>query len=71
MKNTGRAGADYTVRVWDAGTGTALATLAGHSYVVSTATFSPDGTRVLTGSWDGTARIRQLDASVPAPTKRP
>ncbi|MGL4554401.1 MAG: protein kinase domain-containing protein, partial [Gemmataceae bacterium] len=33
------------------------ATLKGHTSVVDRAAFSPDGTRVLTYSWDGTARV--------------
>ena len=33
------------------------AALAGHTHLVSSAVFSPDGARVLTTSWDGTARV--------------
>jgi WD40 repeat protein len=45
------------VRLWDAATGRAAATLAGHTDSVTAVAFSPDGTRVLTGSWDNTARL--------------
>ena len=38
-------------------TGTAIATLAGHTAGVTAVAFSPDGTRILTGSGDGTARL--------------
>ena len=38
-------------------TGTAIATLAGHTAGVTAVAFSPDGTRVLTGSEDKTARL--------------
>jgi WD40 repeat protein len=34
-----------------------LATLAGHDDVVKSAVFSPDGRRVATTSFDGTARV--------------
>jgi hypothetical protein len=43
-------------------------TLSGHGGKVRSAAFSPDGTRVLTASWDRTARIVPLDARVPLPT---
>ena len=32
-------------------------TLAGHAYLVWSAAFSPDGKRILTGSWDKTAKV--------------
>ena len=48
---------DNTARLWDAATGKALATLAGHTDRVMSAAFSPDGTRVVTASDDSTARL--------------
>jgi WD40 repeat protein len=48
---------DYTARLWDAATGKAVATLAGHIAAVTAVAFSPDGTRVVTGSGDNTARL--------------
>ena len=44
-------------RVWDAATGAVLATLRGHTDWVQRAAFSPDGTRIVTASDDGTARV--------------
>jgi WD40 repeat protein len=41
----------------DAATGNVLATLAGHTAHAGPVAFSPDDTRVLTGSWDKTARL--------------
>jgi len=43
--------------VWDAATGTILAELRGHTRGVRCAAFSPDGTRIVTASWDNTARV--------------
>jgi hypothetical protein len=43
--------------VWDAATGAILSTLSGHSDIVMSVSFSPDGKRVLTGSRDQTARL--------------
>ena len=34
-----------------------MAVLRGHDDTVTSATFSPDGSRILTASWDNTARI--------------
>ena len=48
---------DKTARLWDAATGQALATLAGHEGPVWAAAFSPDGQRVVTASADRTARL--------------
>ena len=55
--------------VWllDANTGAILAVMRGHTSRVSSVEFGPDGAWVVSGSWDGTARlwdIRELD--VPA-----
>ena len=41
----------------DAGTGQEIRIFKGHENSVATVAFSPDGARVLTGSWDGTARL--------------
>ncbi len=48
---------DNTARLWDAATGKAAAALVGHTGHVTAVAFSPDGTRVLTGSEDNTARL--------------
>jgi WD40 repeat protein len=39
--------------VWDADSGSKLFSLTGHTGEISTAAFSPDGTRILTASWGG------------------
>ena len=43
--------------MWDARTGAELLTLKGHTDGVDSATFSPDGSRVLTGGPDRTAKV--------------
>ena len=48
--------ADYSIRLWDAETGADLPTLIGHTDRISSITFNPDNTMVVTGSWDSTLR---------------
>jgi TPR repeat protein len=55
---------DKTARIWDARTGAQLAVLSGHADAVHSAAFSPNNTRIVTGSDDKTARV--WDARVPA-----
>jgi WD40 repeat protein len=43
--------------VWDAKTGAEALTLKGHTDRVLSASFSPDGTRIVTASDDSTARV--------------
>jgi WD40 repeat protein/serine/threonine protein kinase len=47
----------YTVLVWDPSTGKELATLGGHAKGVNCVAFSPDGTRLASGSQDRTVRV--------------
>jgi WD40 repeat protein len=48
---------DHTLRIWDAKTGAALATLIGHSMAVTGCAWSPDSSRIVSASYDGTVRI--------------
>lgn len=48
---------DSTARVWNAKTGTNVATLIGHREQLNTVVFDPSGNLIVTGSDDGTARI--------------
>lgn len=44
---------DYSIRVWDHATGEERFRLSGHTDTVDSLDFTPDGTRLLSGSWDG------------------
>src|SRR5262249_13565504 len=48
---------DRTAKVWDARTGDEVLTLMGHTDRVTSASWSPDGARIVTGSWDKTAKV--------------
>ncbi|KAJ3963968.1 WD40-repeat-containing domain protein [Lentinula raphanica] len=48
---------DRTIRVWDAVSGSTLATLMGHTQYVRYAEFSPDGERIISASDDKTIRV--------------
>ena len=48
---------DKTVRVWDAVNGQQLATLHGHTGVVSSVAVSLDGSLIATGGWDKSVRL--------------
>ena len=50
------------MRVWDADSGKTLATLQGHTAAVFSAAFSPDGKRIVTASYDNTARVWDADS---------
>ena len=52
-----RPRADNTARIWDAQSGALVASLEGHTELVKSASFSPDGTRIVTASDDNTARV--------------
>jgi WD40 repeat protein/serine/threonine protein kinase len=44
-------------KIWDAVTGEELLSLKGHGAGVTSLDFSPDGRRIVTGSWDQTAKV--------------
>jgi WD40 repeat protein len=46
-----------TATLWQAETGKVISRLAGHAFQISAATFSPDGQRIATASWDETVRL--------------
>ncbi|MFI2034490.1 trypsin-like peptidase domain-containing protein [Streptomyces bottropensis] len=56
-KTLATAGADRTVRLWDAATGKFRATIKGHTDQVTSVAYSPDGHTLATGSADKTVRL--------------
>ncbi|MCP4697986.1 MAG: PKD domain-containing protein [Gammaproteobacteria bacterium] len=48
---------DCNLKLWDAATGVELLTLSGHADAVHAAAFSPDGTRIVSGSRDNTLKL--------------
>jgi hypothetical protein len=54
---------DNTIRLWDAGTGSPIKTLTGHTSVVTCVSFSPDGKTLASASSDGTLQVRKLTGS--------
>jgi hypothetical protein len=46
-----------TIKLWDAATGALIRTFEGHSGLVYSVAFSPDGARVLSGSQDSTIKL--------------
>ena len=58
------------MRVWDVATGQPVGPpLTGHTRPVSSVAFSPDGTRIASGSWDATVRV--WDAATGQPVGEP
>ena len=51
------ASADRTAAVWDTSSGSRVAVLRGHGLGVASAAWSPEGSRLVTGSGDGVTRV--------------
>jgi len=65
VKYEGKEEALFTglaIRLFDTSTGKELHVLKGHQHDVAFAHFSPDGKRLVSGSWDGSARIWNVAA---------
>lgn len=50
-------GDDFTVILWDLGTGAALHQMDGHKAKITSVRPAPDGARIASASWDGTVRV--------------
>ncbi len=61
------SGTDNKIYLWDGRDGMPLGSLEGHSGQISSARFDAAGTRIISGSLDGTARIWQITLENRAP----
>src|SRR5579885_3496598 len=55
-------GADKLVKLWDAGSGKLLASLAGHDDAIAGLAFSPDGKTLASASYDNTLKLWNVAA---------
>ncbi len=50
-------GGETSVKMWDTASGAILRTFSGHSYSLLPVTFSPNGSKVLSGDHEGTKKL--------------
>jgi WD40 repeat protein len=55
-------GKDLTLRLWDLSTGANVQIFKGHTNYVSSAALSPDGRLALSGSWDDTVKLWDVES---------
>jgi eukaryotic-like serine/threonine-protein kinase len=48
------------VKVWDSQTGTVVRNFRGHTGIVTSVAFTPDGRLLISGSWDRTVKVWDL-----------
>ncbi|KPA17571.1 WD-40 repeat-containing protein [Candidatus Magnetomorum sp. HK-1] len=48
---------EYTIKLWDVHSGMLLDTFKGHSNIVYSVSFSPDGNKIVSGSYDDTIKV--------------
>ena len=61
-------GRDGTVKLWDVLSGAERRTLRGHTKLVKSLAFAPDGRHLLSGSWDWTAKLWDVSTGQVAQT---
>lgn len=54
------SGGDSAVKLWNLREGILIRKFAGHTGWVNAVNFSPDNSKIITGAWDGTARIWEV-----------
>jgi WD40 repeat protein len=59
---------DYKIQIWDAARSTLHKVLSGHTGSITSMRFSPDGRYLLSGSYDGTARVWLVATGEPVRT---
>src|SRR5262249_1334332 len=52
---------DRNIKIWAAATGTLMRTLTGHTSLVNSTSWSPDGAQIASGANDRTVRVWQVD----------
>lgn len=57
LTGSGIYGKDSIIRLWDMETWKCMQTFLGHTGIVSSVSFSKDGTRIISGSYDNTVRL--------------
>src|SRR5262245_44516220 len=51
-----------TLKLWELSSGRVVATLAGHTFGVTACAVAPDGSRVVSASYDGTLKFWELES---------
>lgn len=51
------ASGDGTIKIWNSETGELIKTLSGHIYYINSVCFSPDSSKIVSGSSDRTIKI--------------